>query len=221
VGETRTAIAAFELYQHASQNGFDVRLLSEILRRWALILKTDSALETYFVTDFDPSLLAKDQLVRAKLNEEQKEKLLTEKARVFKEEIVPQVYNDILEARGSQEIDLFLETYLFMVEHGKTQYLKQFEEEFSRLTSEGFGEIPVTVTTAFELSEEQKALVQAQLEKRAIDGAIPTPVYKVNPSIMGGVHVNWNMQYEYSNTAKPWFEDGLENLKKGVDQKAH
>jgi F0F1-type ATP synthase delta subunit len=203
------------------QSGLDVRLLSEIIRRWVLLLKSDSTLDTFFVSEYDPSAVEKDVFVRTKLTDAQKEALLVEKGRVFKEELVPQVYNDILEARGSQEIDLFLDAYLFMVEHGKTQYLKQFEEQFARLTSEGFGEIPVTVTTAFELSEEQKALVQAQLDKKAVDGATPVPVYKVNATIMGGVHINWNMQHEFSSTTRSWFEDGLENLKKGINEEAH
>jgi len=214
-GETRTAVAAHELYEHAVSSGLDVRLLSEIFRRWSVILKTDPTLESYFSSEFDPATVGSGK--PGKLTDAQKEACAAEKARLFKEELVPNYFNDIMEARGPQELDVFLDTYLYMSSNGKSQYFKQFEEEFARLTSEGFGEVPVTVTTAFELSEEQKALVLAQLEKKAVEGGTPVPTYKVNPSIIGGVQIKWR-EHEFTSTVQGWFEEGLDNLKKGINQ---
>jgi predicted HTH domain antitoxin len=218
VGTTRTAVAAFALYEHAAAEGLDLRLLSELFRRFDMQLKVDAGLQEFCTTEYDVNPPSdRNEFDRDPvLTEEQKEACLEDKERRLDEEIMPELFEDIIALGRTQELDLFHETIMFMIEEGKTKYMRQFSEEFARLTCEAFNEIPVTVTSAFELSEKQKEMVQDELEEKAVGDATPVVTFRVNPLILGGVLINWGNKYDYESAVAPWFETGLENLKGGL-----
>jgi len=133
----------------------------------------------------------------------------------MREQIVPVIFADIIaRGDGELEIDAFCKAVMYIIEIGKAKYLKHFSEEFTRLTNEGFNQMPVTVTTSFELNKEQQLAVAETLAEKRYADCKPAITFRVNPRIMGGLNVNWGGEQEYSQDLNDWFEHGMDGMRR-------
>jgi len=222
-GETRTAVSAFQLWEQAVEEGADTRLLSWMFKEFSDAFEEDDELRCICTINYDPAEVdgARDPaLPDLPLSEEQLEACYEDKAETLRTDFIPWLFQPVIDAKRDLELELFEDTIMFIIKYDKTRYLKQFADEFSRLTSEGFNEIPVKVVTAFQLNSEQEELVQEELEKyaEANGGAIPVPEFSVNPSILGGIYINWNDKFDYERTVGPWFSETMsDTMRKRFD----
>lgn len=215
---TRTSMAAYQLWECCAEEGMDLRVLAEMFNRLHLTLKTDSVAETVFERQFDPEETPEEDLKRTTaLTAEQLKRCYRYQEEFLIAKLAPRMFGDLAPLAIHREFEVFVRTFMGMVKTGKMKYLKQFSQEFTRFNFEGFNEIPVKVVTAFKLSESQQALVTEWLELKNVLNATPVPTFRVNPKIMGGLHIVWDDKVEVMASVAPWFERGLNNIKNGFD----
>jgi len=234
-----------------------VRVLGEVLERFATLLKEDEEFNEYFHSVYDvekeeervqrtaatnaaakgaaPAAVASPAAVEGKSVSDAEETddlepeellepwqiadCLQDKANILKDDVTPFAFSDIVQAGRQKEVDLFIDTYMFMLEEDKYRFFAQFEQEFARLVLEGFNEIPVNVITAFELDEEQEETVYQKLLEIKVGKATPVPYFTVDENILGGIRIVWGDKYEFDNTMEAWFQDGMNNIRDGLEER--
>ncbi len=91
-----------------------------------------------------------------------------------------------------------------LCEKGRIHILLDAIDEFENLCTAYFGRITAYITSAVELTEEQKSALVEKLEKA--NKKIIVPVYKVDPAIMGGLLVEMDGRV-YDGTLKSRLRD--------------
>merc|ERR1712096_506060 len=97
---------------------------------------------------------------------------------------------DILkDAAGGDMIDTSVNFFALMAENNRLDMLGEVCEMFDRLLSAERGEVPISITTAEELSDAQRADVTEAVAKFLKEGQVAVLDEKVDASILGGMIV--------------------------------
>lgn len=89
-----------------------------------------------------------------------------------------------VEAVADEADPLVLNFLRLLVEKGRAGDLDRIAEEFERLAAADEGELPIELTTAVELTDEEAQSILAQIEQRS--GRKVEATYAVDPALIGG-----------------------------------
>ena len=119
------------------------------------------------------------------------------------------------EAFGGRICDYCVYFIKLLCEKGRIGILSDCIDEFEKLCAAYFGRITAEITSAVELTEEQKKALTEKLEKA--NGKTVVPVYRVDPSVLGGILVKVDGRV-YDGTLKSRLRDVKEVMLNGAPQ---
>lgn len=107
------------------------------------------------------------------------------KSVVLNPQIAPQAKADVLEAVSGETDELVRNFLRLLVEKGRAASIEGVQEELERLVAAAEGQLTVSLTTAYELSDEEAEDIVARIERAS--GRRVEAVRDVDPDLIGGI----------------------------------